>query len=228
MEIDEFEYNFSATEKPHVRNDTVTLHRRFARDHKVMHSCCCCRHCCPSPLPPYQHPVLVPCRSLLPSHTPPSPDLLPSQMKLAISYALSQSAKLSVYENKVVSIVLETKNLPGAGLREAEGILQHFHRRRSYFSRFVTALQREACIAILLSFSFLTWHEWMGGEGGVLQPISAEVIYFPHFSSLLIPAHSFLLPSLSAHTFPPFPSSESLAESGEVDISGHDIAKLIG
>ena len=35
IEIDEFEYNFSATEKPHVRNDTVTLHKRFARDHKV-------------------------------------------------------------------------------------------------------------------------------------------------------------------------------------------------
>ncbi|GAX81129.1 hypothetical protein CEUSTIGMA_g8563.t1 [Chlamydomonas eustigma] len=67
IEIDEFEYNFSATEKPHVRNDTVTLHRRFARDHK---------------------------------------------MKLAISYALSQSAKLSVYERNVVGIVLETKNLP--------------------------------------------------------------------------------------------------------------------
>ena len=35
MEVDEFEYNFSATEKPNVRNDTVTLHKRFARDHKV-------------------------------------------------------------------------------------------------------------------------------------------------------------------------------------------------
>ena len=34
------------------------------------------------------------------------------QMKLAISYALSQSVKLSVYETRVVDIVVETKSLP--------------------------------------------------------------------------------------------------------------------
>ncbi len=33
-------------------------------------------------------------------------------MKLAISYALAQSTKLSVYENQVQDIVLETKHLP--------------------------------------------------------------------------------------------------------------------
>lgn len=67
VETDEFQYNFTITEKPHVQNDTVTLHKRFAQDHK---------------------------------------------MKLAISYALAQSTKLSVYEKRVVDIVLETKNLP--------------------------------------------------------------------------------------------------------------------
>ena len=67
IEIDEFQFHFSATEKPHVQNDTVTLHRKYTTDHK---------------------------------------------MKLAISYALSQSVKLSVYENRVVDIVEETKNLP--------------------------------------------------------------------------------------------------------------------
>ncbi len=33
-------------------------------------------------------------------------------MKLAISYALAQSTKLSVHEKRVTDIVLETKNLP--------------------------------------------------------------------------------------------------------------------
>ncbi|KAG1667234.1 hypothetical protein FOA52_009799 [Chlamydomonas sp. UWO 241] len=33
-------------------------------------------------------------------------------MKLAISYALAQSTKLSVYEHAVVDLVLESKNLP--------------------------------------------------------------------------------------------------------------------
>ena len=35
-------------------------------------------------------------------------------MKLSISYALSQSTKLSVHEKMVVDIVYETKNLPEA------------------------------------------------------------------------------------------------------------------
>lgn len=35
-------------------------------------------------------------------------------MKLAISYALAQATKLSVYEKRVTDIVLETKNLPEA------------------------------------------------------------------------------------------------------------------
>mmetsp|Transcript_22848 Transcript_22848/g.58202 ORF Transcript_22848/g.58202 Transcript_22848/m.58202 type:complete len:461 (-) Transcript_22848:496-1878(-) len=69
VETDEFQYNFTTTEKPHVQNDAVTLHKRYANDHK---------------------------------------------MKLAVSYALAQSTKLSVYEQRVVDIVLETKNLPEA------------------------------------------------------------------------------------------------------------------
>lgn len=31
IETDEYEYNFTTTEKPHVQNDTVTLHKRFAQ-----------------------------------------------------------------------------------------------------------------------------------------------------------------------------------------------------
>lgn len=68
-EVDEFQFNYSALEKPHIQNDMVTLHRRLASDHKI---------------------------------------------KLAISYALSQSTKLSVYEKRVMDMVLETKNLPEA------------------------------------------------------------------------------------------------------------------
>lgn len=67
MEVDQFEFNVSSTERPHIINDTVTLHRKAARDHRV---------------------------------------------KLAISYALSQSTKLSLYERRVVDMVLETKHLP--------------------------------------------------------------------------------------------------------------------
>uniref|UniRef100_A0A7S3QPF7 DUF155 domain-containing protein n=1 Tax=Dunaliella tertiolecta TaxID=3047 RepID=A0A7S3QPF7_DUNTE len=32
IETDEYEYNFTTTEKPHVQNDTVTLHKRFAQE----------------------------------------------------------------------------------------------------------------------------------------------------------------------------------------------------
>eukprot|EP00798_Chlamydomonas_sp_ICE-L_P024686 gene24686-10316_t len=35
IEVDEFQYNFSVTAKPNVQNDTVTLHKRFAQDHKM-------------------------------------------------------------------------------------------------------------------------------------------------------------------------------------------------
>lgn len=31
VETDEFQYNFTTTEKPHVQNDTVTLHKRYAQ-----------------------------------------------------------------------------------------------------------------------------------------------------------------------------------------------------
>ena len=34
-EVDEFEFNFSSTEKPHVKNDTVTLNKKDAGDHEV-------------------------------------------------------------------------------------------------------------------------------------------------------------------------------------------------
>ncbi len=72
VEVDEFTFNYSTLERPHIANDTVTLHRRAGRDHKV---------------------------------------------KLAISYALSQSTKLSMHERRVQDMVLETKDLP-EGLAE--------------------------------------------------------------------------------------------------------------
>eukprot|EP00878_Enallax_costatus_P019516 GHUV01020590.1.p1 GENE.GHUV01020590.1~~GHUV01020590.1.p1 ORF type:complete len:327 (+),score=56.52 GHUV01020590.1:1601-2581(+) len=67
MEVDQFEFNYSSLEKPHIQNDTVTLHRKAAKDHQV---------------------------------------------KLAISYALAQSTKLSLHERRVTEMVLETKHLP--------------------------------------------------------------------------------------------------------------------
>lgn len=36
------------------------------------------------------------------------------RVKLAISYALSQSTKLAIFEERVIHMVLETKNLPEA------------------------------------------------------------------------------------------------------------------
>ncbi|KAF8071355.1 RMD1 [Scenedesmus sp. PABB004] len=67
VEVDEFEFNYSSLEKPHIQNDTVTLHRKAAKDHQV---------------------------------------------KLAISYALAQSTKLSLHERRVSAMVLDTKHLP--------------------------------------------------------------------------------------------------------------------
>lgn len=67
LQIDEFQFNYTLAEKPHIQNDMVTLGIKSSRDHRV---------------------------------------------KLAISYALGQSTKLSVFENRVVAMVLETKNLP--------------------------------------------------------------------------------------------------------------------
>ena len=63
----------------------------------------------PHPTPP--HPSLP-----LPGAPPSLPPSLPQdhKMKLAISYALAQSTKLSVYEKRVTDIVLETKHLPEA------------------------------------------------------------------------------------------------------------------
>lgn len=35
MEVDEFEFNITSSEKPHIQNDTVTLHKRAAKDYRV-------------------------------------------------------------------------------------------------------------------------------------------------------------------------------------------------
>lgn len=67
MRVDEFEVHYTSREKPHIQNDTITLHRRSVQDVKS---------------------------------------------KLAISYAFSQSTKLSTYEVKVMQMVLSTKHLP--------------------------------------------------------------------------------------------------------------------
>ncbi|KXZ47725.1 hypothetical protein GPECTOR_33g607 [Gonium pectorale] len=66
-EKDEFVFNLSGSEPPHIQNDTITINRRQATDHQV---------------------------------------------RLAISHALAQSTKLSVYEERVVALVEESKHLP--------------------------------------------------------------------------------------------------------------------
>lgn len=69
-------------------------------------------------------------------------------MKLAISYALSQSVKLSVYENRVVDIVEETKNLPGE--RERGGITLNPNQRldpRPYCYDFPTTMNGFVLVA---------------------------------------------------------------------------------
>ncbi|KAF6262180.1 hypothetical protein COO60DRAFT_1699457 [Scenedesmus sp. NREL 46B-D3] len=65
MQVDQFEFNYSSLEKPHIQNDTVTLHKKAAKDHQV---------------------------------------------KLAISYALAQSTKLSLHERRVTQMVVETNH----------------------------------------------------------------------------------------------------------------------
>lgn len=66
-DVDEFVFNISVSEPPHIQNDTITINRRQAADHQV---------------------------------------------RLAISHALAQSTKLSVYEERVVALVEESKHLP--------------------------------------------------------------------------------------------------------------------
>lgn len=55
------------------------------------------------------------------------------QVKLAISYALSQSTKLSLYEKRVMEMVEETRHLPEALVRTSWGCLgaPALHRRAS-------------------------------------------------------------------------------------------------
>ncbi|GIL62527.1 hypothetical protein Vafri_16738 [Volvox africanus] len=65
--MDEFIFNISVSEPPHIQNDTITINRRQATDHRV---------------------------------------------RLAMSHALAQSTKLSVYEERVVALVEESRHLP--------------------------------------------------------------------------------------------------------------------
>ncbi|GIL62526.1 hypothetical protein Vafri_16738 [Volvox africanus] len=66
-DMDEFIFNISVSEPPHIQNDTITINRRQATDHRV---------------------------------------------RLAMSHALAQSTKLSVYEERVVALVEESRHLP--------------------------------------------------------------------------------------------------------------------
>ncbi|GLI71318.1 hypothetical protein VaNZ11_016477 [Volvox africanus] len=66
-DMDEFIFNISVSEPPHIQNDTITINRRQATDHQV---------------------------------------------RLAMSHALAQSTKLSVYEERVVALVEESRHLP--------------------------------------------------------------------------------------------------------------------
>ncbi|KAL4430906.1 hypothetical protein ABPG75_006162 [Micractinium tetrahymenae] len=67
VELDEFQFHYTLSEKPHIQNDTITINYRLRNDHLI---------------------------------------------KLSISHALAQSAKLSVYEQRVMEIVESTKDLP--------------------------------------------------------------------------------------------------------------------
>ncbi|PSC74837.1 Sporulation RMD1 [Micractinium conductrix] len=67
VEVDEFQFHYTISEKPHIQNDTITINYRLRNDHLI---------------------------------------------KLSISHALAQSAKLSVYEERVIEIVESTKDLP--------------------------------------------------------------------------------------------------------------------
>ncbi|GAX82558.1 hypothetical protein CEUSTIGMA_g9984.t1 [Chlamydomonas eustigma] len=69
VEVDNFQFNFSADEPPNIQNDIFTINKRQATDHQV---------------------------------------------RLAMSFALAQSAKLTVYEERVMELVGETKDLPVA------------------------------------------------------------------------------------------------------------------
>jgi uncharacterized Rmd1/YagE family protein len=66
-EVEQFQFHYSLSEKPHIQNDTITINYRLRNDHLI---------------------------------------------KLSISHALAQSAKLSVYEGRVIEIVENTKDLP--------------------------------------------------------------------------------------------------------------------
>lgn len=35
LEIDEFQFHYTASERPHIQNDTITINHRFANDHII-------------------------------------------------------------------------------------------------------------------------------------------------------------------------------------------------
>ena len=67
LEVDEFQFHYTNSERPHIQNDTITINHRFTHDHLI---------------------------------------------KLSISHALSQSTKLCVFEERVLEIVQQTRDLP--------------------------------------------------------------------------------------------------------------------
>ena len=35
LEIDEFQFHYTTSERPHIQNDTITINHRFANDHII-------------------------------------------------------------------------------------------------------------------------------------------------------------------------------------------------
>jgi uncharacterized Rmd1/YagE family protein len=93
VEVDEFDVRYTANEKMHIQNDTITLNYRLSGT-KENH------------LFVTEHGLLTAegdrCEGFAGDHS----------IKLSISYALSQSTKLCVFEERVLEIVASTKDLP--------------------------------------------------------------------------------------------------------------------
>lgn len=109
IEVDEFSYHYTVSEKPHIQNDTITSERWEGCElvlgvlaHAV--ACCACFGMSTAHSRrtfPWTHPVGL-------EYAPPLHPLAPAVVnyrlakdhliKLSISHALAQSTKLSVYE----------------------------------------------------------------------------------------------------------------------------------
>eukprot|EP00798_Chlamydomonas_sp_ICE-L_P001524 gene1524-32899_t len=96
LERDEFQFNFSVAEKPNVKNDTVTLNQRFLERDEFQFNFSVAEK------PNVKNDTVTLNQRFVKNH----------KMKLAITYGLAQSSKLSIYETRVNEIVEDTKTLP--------------------------------------------------------------------------------------------------------------------